>query len=157
MEIPDGHANIRRLRSVVEHDDGGFDHQGTGEFEQLALAAGEGTGIVAGLAVELEPGEQVPGPSLDGPFLRPPQRRQQRGPEPFADLTGGGQFHIVQDGQPGQGLGELEGPYDAEAGDPVRRQPRQRPARPVRLGVVHPIAALRPVEAGEQVEQRGLA
>ena len=64
---------------------------------------------------------------------------------------GGGQHHVLDHGEPGQRLGELEGAHHAHAGDPVGRLAADRPA------LEGPRAGVGLVEAGEQVEERRLA
>src|ERR687894_671346 len=61
------------------------------------------------------------------------------------------QPHVVDDGEPGERLGELERADHAQAGDAVRRQAGERGA------VERPAAGVGLVEPREQVEEGGLA
>ena len=106
---------------LVEHHQLGVGHQRAGHLEQLALAAGERAGEVLALLDQQEPLEQVVGPLGVGVLLAAPQRREHRREEALAALPGGADPHVLDDGQLGEHLGELEGADHAEPGDLVGR------------------------------------
>src|SRR3712207_7135990 len=53
-------------------------------------------------------------------------RSEQRVDHPLTALVGRAEQHVLQHGEPGQRLGELEGADDAQPRDLVRRQLAQR-------------------------------
>ncbi len=63
----------------------------------------------------------------------------------------GTELHVVEHREQAQGLGQLEGAHLAHAGDSERRDPGQGPA------LEFPGPGVRLVEAGQKVEQGGLA
>ena len=103
------------------------------------------------LASSLKRAQQVAGPLVDLLLLAGPDAGDQRAEEVLALLAGRAQAHVVEDRQLRQRLGELEGADHAAAGDLVRRHAGQV------LALERPGALVGPVEAGEQVEEGGLA
>ena len=130
----------------------GLDHQRPRHLEQLALTARQRAGELVAHVVELEPLEQLVGPRLD---RRPPAARhsgrtraaKKRSPR----WSVRAELHVVEHRQAGQRLGELEGAHHARSGDLVGGHAGEV------VAVEGPVAAVRLVEPGEQVEERGLA
>ena len=130
----------------------GLGHERARHLEQLALTAGEAGGEVVGLGVELELREQAHGALLDLVVLLAPDRGDQALPEALAALPRRTELHVVEHGQQAERLGQLEGADQAHARHLVGGHAATASV-PSKLHV----AAVRLVEAGEQVEQRRLA
>src|SRR3954447_4465720 len=146
-----GERGVHPGHRLVEHDDLGVAHQRPGHLQQLALTAGEDAGEVVLLGVELEPPEQVHRPLGVLLLLGTPGAGHQGAQEALPALSPGAEPPVLQHGEPGQRLGELEGPDDAEPGHLVRREFAQIAA------LERPGPGVGLVEPGEQVEQRRLA
>ena len=137
---------------LVEHHQLGVGHQRAGHLEQLALAAGQRAGEVLALLDQQEALEQVVGALGVGRLLAAPERREHRlaaGSRRCWPVAPTRMFSMH--GQPGEHLGQLEGAHHAAAGHPVGRDALEA------LAVERPVALVGPVEAGQQVEERGLA
>ena len=144
-------GGVHSCHRLVQHHHLGLGHQGASHLEQLALPAGERAGEVLPLGIEQEARQQGVCPLGDVVLLGPPQEREHRAQQGLALLSRGAGAHVLHDGQPGQDLGELEGPHHAAPRHPVGRNALQAAA------VERPLAVVGRVEAGEQVEERGLA
>ena len=89
---------------LVEHDQLWIGHQRSGHLQQLALSTGEVAGELVAHVVEAEALEQLVGAFGDRPLLDGPQELPRRRPQPFADLAGGSEAHVLDHGQAGEVL-----------------------------------------------------
>ena len=90
-------------------------------------------------------------PLLDLVVLLAPEAGDEARPEVLAALALRAELHVLEHREQAERLGQLEGAHLAHAGDLERRDAGERRA------VEGPRAGVGLVEAGEQVEQRGLA
>ncbi len=144
-------GRVHAGHGLVEHDHARLAHEGPGHLEQLALAAGQGAGELVAHVVHLEALEQVVGPLLDLALLAPPDAGDKGPEEVLSPLAGCGQLHVLDDRELGQRLGELEGAHHAGFRELVGRRLGQRRA------LEAPLPLVGVAEAGEAVEERGLA
>src|SRR5690606_13974747 len=121
------------------------------ELEQLALATGQAAREVVAQAVELEPAQQFVGSRGDLFLLAAPGAPDQGAPCVLTALVACAQSHVVQDAEPGQCSGQLERSDHSRSRDTISRQAGDL------LTLERPLAGVRLVEAGENVEQGRLA
>ena len=146
-----GERRVHAGHGLVEHDQLGFGHEGTGHLEQLALAAGERSGELPAHVAHVEAHEQLVGAGLDLLLLLAPHRGHQGGEEALAPLAGGAELHVLDHRHLRQRLGELERADHAAPGDLVGGHVGEV------VAVEAPGPGVRLVEPGEQVEERRLA
>jgi hypothetical protein len=118
----------------IEQDQLRIGHQHANELEQLLLAVREVAGVFLAQPLELDEGQQL---------LRPLPRRVDR-------RVGHGQ-QVLERRQLREYADHLEGAADAAPGDAVRLEPVDP------LAVEQDRTAVQPLQAGNAVEQRGLA
>ena len=152
VEQPAPEGRVDPGHRLVEEQEAGLRHQRPGELEQLALASGEGARVLVRELGQVEHVEQLDRLLVDLALARAPaERPEDHVGEPLARLVGRRQHHVVDHRHRRQRLGDLEGPHHSQPGDHVRRSPLDLAA------VEHRPAAIRAVEAGDQVEEGRLA
>ncbi len=138
-------------RFVQEHE-ARREHERARKLEELALAARERSGVLAGVTAQLERLEQLV--RARPHFTFSASRCEGSGEQackPLAGVVRRGKEHVVEHAHHVQRLRQLERPHEPAAGDRVGRQVVDRPA-------VEPDgAAACALEAGDDVEERRLA
>ena len=126
-----GEGGIDSGRGLIEHDQRRLHHQRSGHLEQLALTSGETTGVVVDHMTEPEPCERSRGPGPRCLVRRLAISRATAPPESLTRLILGGDQHVLEHGETGEGAGELEGPHYASPCD-LMRQLCRRAGPPLR-------------------------
>src|SRR5882672_4601281 len=119
---------------LVEQDQRGIAHEDADELHQLLLAVRQVAGVFVREALELDEAEQLSRPGL-GVGQAPTRHHQE----------------ILERRQLGEHADDLEGPADPAARDLVRLEPVDP------LAVEAHASGVAPLDAGDAVEERGLA
>ena len=137
---------------LVESDQLRIGRQGARHLEPALIAVAQGAGLVFGEAGDADVVEQLPRPRRDRRLLGLEARCAEHG----ADQSGMGahvaaDHHVLERRHVGEQADVLEGAGNARLGDLVHR------ARLVRLAAELEAAGVGRVEAGQHVEEGGLA
>ena len=132
------HLRIERAEGLVEQQDARLDRERAGQRDALALAAGELARIAVGKPVELHEIEQLLDPRADRRLVLPDRAR----------LHAQAEGDVLEHAH----VAEQRVVLEHEADVTFARALRQRV-----LAVEGDFAGIRPVEAGDDPQQRGLA
>src|SRR5216683_3864285 len=139
-------------RGLVEEEEGGPRGEGAPDLEAALVAVGQVAGDLVGPPPEPHGVEQLRRPRPQGPLLRleAPVSRQ-RAPQPRADPRVHAHEDVLHRRHVAKEADVLEGAADAEGGDLIGPEAQERsPPEAHRSLFGH-------IEAGEDVEERGLA
>ena len=147
-----GEARIDPGHGLVEQDQLGLGHQRAADLDELLLAAGESGDRIVDDVVEPEaPGDAERPLGELRLAVAAGAAADQRGGQAFAGLALAVEHQVLEHAELREAAGELEGAHQATRDEPVGREAADG------LAGQPDLAAIGPVEAGDDVEQGGLA